>query len=166
MIRKLSRIGCLVVLTLTIAAVSLASESSALAHTVGPTKIRPHQFFAGVVNGMIERATVLVACPISGTHGRALSGQTLSVTSPLVIASNFGYTGSRGRAIVANVGPAASAAETVRFTRYDHPQPFPTNIPVPCGGTGVIMFFPVPGSHGAHAATVTVSYENVAASSG
>jgi len=166
MIRNLSRLGCLVVLALTIAAVSVSSESVALARTVGPTKIRPHQFFAGVVNGMIENATVKVACPISGTNGRALSGQTLSVTSPLVVASNFGYTGSRGRAIVANVGPAASAAETVRFTRYNHPQPFPTNIPVPRDGTGVVIFFPVRGSHHARPATVTVSYENVAANGG
>jgi hypothetical protein len=65
---------------------------------------------------------------------------------------------------VANVGPAASAAETIRFAKYDHPQPFPTNIPVPCSGTGAVVFFPVPGSHGGYPATVTVSYANVAVS--
>ena len=99
--------------------------------TAPSTRFRPHQHFAGEVNGLFDNAIVKVVCPLSGKHGRALSGQTLSVTSPLVIAKNFGYTGSRGKAIVANVGPAAAAAETIRFARYDHPQPFPTNIPVP-----------------------------------
>jgi len=165
MIRHISRFGGLVVLALALTVTGLTAGTGALASTVGPTKIGPHQFFAGEVNGMIENATVKVVCPgPGGTVGRALPGQTLAVTSPLVIASNFGNTGSRGRRILANVGPAASAAQTIVFRYYDKPKAFPTNIPVPCSGTGILTFIPLPNSPGAQAATVTVTYANVAAS--
>ena len=164
MIRHLSRFGGLVAVALALTVAGLTAGTSALASTVGPAKIGPHQFFAGEVNGMIENAIVKVVCPgPGGTVGRALPGQPVAVTSPLVIASNFGYTGSRGTRILANVGPAASAAETIIFRYYDKPKAFPTNIPVPCGGTGVLTFIPLPGSPGARPSTLTVTYANVAA---
>jgi hypothetical protein len=165
MIRHLSRLGGLVIVSLALTVTGLTVGTGALASTVGPTRVGPHQYFAGEVNGRIENATVKVVCPgPGGSVGRALSGQTVAVTSPLVIASNFGYTGSAGRRILAIVGPAASAAQTIIFRYYDKPKAFPTNVPVPCSGTGVLIFIPLPGSSGAHAATVTVTYANVAAS--
>ena len=163
MTRTFSRLGGLVAVGFALATGGLTSGASALASTVGPTKIAPHQVFAGLVNGLFDNAIVKVVCPISGTHGRVLDGQTISVTSPTVIAKNFGNTGSKGRAIAANVGPAASTAETVIFKKYNHPQEFPTNIPVPCGGTTVIVFAPVPSSHGSKPGTVTVTWANVSA---
>jgi len=161
MTRTLYRIGGLVALSLALTAAGLTSGTSALA-SVGPTQIGPHQFFAGEVNGRIENATVKVVCPGAANTGRALPGQTIAVTSPLVIARNFGYTGATGRSIAATVGPAASTSQTILFTMYNQPAEFPTNIPVPCSGTGVVIFSPVAGGKGAKAAKVTVTYANVA----
>jgi hypothetical protein len=164
MIRTLSRLGGLVALALALTAVSLTSGTTAFASSVGPTHVGPHQWFAGEVNGMIENATVKVVCPGPSTMGRALPGQTLAITWLPVIARNFGYTGASGRAIAATVGPPVSAAPTILFTTYNDPLPFPTNTPVPCDGTGLVVFSPVAGGKGAKVATVTVSYDNVGAS--
>jgi hypothetical protein len=162
MTRTLTRLGALVVFALALTAAGLTSGAGALASSVGPTKIGPHQFFGGLVNGVLQGATVKVVCPGPASVGRALPGQTLAVMSPQVIARNFGNTGAKGRAIAANVGPTSSGAVTIIFTKYNHPAAFPTDIPVPCSGTGVIVFNPLPGSHGSAPATVTVTYANVA----
>ena len=167
MTRTVSRLAGVSALALVLTAAALTSGSGALATTVGPTKVSPHQYFAGEVNGKLDNATVTVVCPISGKWGRALPRQTLAVTWLPVIASNFGNTGSRGTAIDANTGsPAASAAQTIVFKKYNHPQAFPTNVPVPCGGKHLVIFDPVPNGHGAKAAKVTVTYANVASGPG
>jgi hypothetical protein len=164
MSRTVSRLGGIAALALVLTAAGLTSGTGALAATVGPTKVAPHQWFAGEVNGKLDNAMVKVVCPVSGTWGRALPGQTLSVTWIPVIATNFGYTGSRGTSIGANTdSPVASPAQTIVFRKYNHPQAFPTNVPVPCGGTHLVVFDPVPSSHGSKDATVTVTYANVAA---
>jgi hypothetical protein len=115
-----------------------------------------------MVNGQVVNAIVKVVCPGAANMGRALPGQTIAVTSTTVIAANFGFTGASGHSIAATVGPPASASDTLLFTRYNHPAEFPTNIPLPCGGTGLVIFSPVKGGKGAKAATVTVAYANVA----
>jgi type 1 fimbria pilin len=144
--------------------VSTASAGSAAwAATVGGNKIEPHQWFAGLVNGKFDNAIVTVACPIGAKTGRALSGQTLEVTMPQVIATNFGNTGSKGRRIASLIGPSVSTSTTIVFKAYNRTVPFPTNIPVPCGGTGTVLFVPIPGSKTSAPATVTVTYGNVTA---
>jgi hypothetical protein len=162
MTRNFSRLAGIVALALALTVAGLTSGTSALASTVGPTKVGPHQWFAGQVNGDLQNAVVKVVCPPLGTVGRALPGQTVSVTWLPVIASDFGYTGSKGRAIAVNIGPSATAAPTILFTTYNSPAAFPTDVPVPCGGTGIVVFDPVPGSHGAKPGTVTVAYANIA----
>lgn len=161
MIRIACRLGGIVALGLALTAAGLTSGTGALASSVGPTKVGPHQYFAGQVNGDLQNATVKVVCPPLGTVGRALPGQTLAVTWLPVIAANFGYTGSKAREILANVDPASAASDTVVFTMYNEPQAFPTDIAVPCGGTGLVVFSPLPGSQGAKPGTVTVSYANI-----
>jgi hypothetical protein len=158
MIRSVSRLGALAVGALALAALIPGAGASA---STSPTQVGPHQVFAGEINGQTINAQVKVACPVAATHGRALPGQTSEVTSSPVPASNFGRTGSRATEIVASLTPA-SAGESLVFTTYNAPQPFPTNINVPCGGTSVIPFIPVPGSKTAKPATVTVTYDNVA----
>lgn len=138
-----------------------AGGGAAAAATVGPGRVAPNQVFSGVVNGQTNDAVVTVVCPGPGTTGRALPGQTLEVIMPEVISINSGNTGAKGRRIVAEVGSVASTRGLVTFTRYDAPKPFPTDVPVPCGGTGTISFVPLPNGAGAKAATVTVTYANV-----
>jgi len=161
MIRRLPRICALAVAAVGLTAVA-ASGSLAVA-SVGPTKVGPHQYFNGLVNGKLQDAIVKVVCPGAANWGHALEHQTLSVISPNVITANSGYTGSRAREIGALIGPASSTAPMVVFTRYGHPQQFPTNIPVPCSGTGQVFFVPRPGSHDAKSGAVTVTWANVAA---
>jgi hypothetical protein len=139
----------------------VAGGGTAAATTIGPSRVGPHQFFVGEVNGRFSDATVKVICPGPSTVGHALPGQTLAVSAPPVVLQNSGNTGANGRRIVAVIGPVASTAGTVVFTRYDEPKPFPTTVTVPCGGTSVIRFVPVPGGPGAKAATVTVAWVNM-----
>jgi hypothetical protein len=160
MIRSVSRLVALVVGALALAALVPAAAASASASTVGPTRVGPHQVFAGEINGQTINAQLKVVCGVASTHGRALGGQTIAVTSPPVTASNYGETGSRAKEIATSLSPT-SAGVTIVFTTYNDPQPFPTNINVPCSGTSVISFIPVPGSKTARPAKVTVSYDNV-----
>lgn len=139
----------------------------AAAATPTPGGIGPHQPFAGEVNGRMAHAVVQVVCPGPAvTHGRALAGQTLEVVPAPAISTSGGNTGAKGDRIVAQIGPSAAAVGAVVFTRYGEPEPFPTDVPVPCGGTGLVRFVPEPSGAGAHAATVTVTYANVAVSPG
>jgi hypothetical protein len=155
---RLGRVAAAAALCLTVAAITLAP--GALASSAGPTRIGPHQYFAGIVNGKYDDATVKVVCGGPASFGRALPGQTIGVTSPPVVASNAGYTGSRARSIVATV-PGSATAVSVLFKRYNHAAEFPTNINLPCSGTGRLIFTPVPGSPSARSATLTVTYANV-----
>jgi hypothetical protein len=167
MSKTLSRFGGLVACTLALTVAGFTPGTSALASSVGPTQVGPYQYFEGLVNGTLQNATVQVVCPGPvGTTGRALPGQTLAVTWLPVISVNSGFTGAKGRAIATNVGPPTSAAPTILFTSYNSPAAFPTDVPVPCGGTGVVVFSPLPQSKGARPATVTVSYVNVATTPG
>jgi hypothetical protein len=134
----------------------------AAAGVVGPTRVGPHQWFVGEVNGSFTTPAVKVVCPGPSTVGHAVPGQTLAVNAPPVVLSNAGNTGAQGRRIVATIGPATSTAGSVVFSRYHRPQPFPTSVTLPCSGTGLVVFTPEPGSRTAKASIVTVSYVNVA----
>ena len=129
-----------------------------------PGQIAPNQIFAGLVNGKFSDAIVKVACPLPirpGETGRALRGQSLEVVAPPVIAQQFGDTGAKGTSVVAQVSPPSSVTSGVRFTRYGVKKEFPTTVPVPCSGTGVVSFTPLPGSRTARTATATVTYANI-----
>jgi len=161
MTRSLSRLGGVAAVALSLTVAALSFEPGALASPAAPSRIRPHQSFAGLVNGKAQDAVVKVVCPGPASTGRALPGQTLAVTRAAAVASNSGYTGSRSRAIAATVG-GSGAVVSVLFKQYNQPAEFPTNVPLPCGGMGIVVFTPVPGSPGARSATVRVEYANVA----
>jgi hypothetical protein len=150
-------IGALVVVT----AMSTGGVAAAAGGRVGPDQI-----FVGLVNGTSVGAVVKVVCPgPSNVMGRALPGQTLAVSRAAAVAATAGDTGANGRRIVATVEPAIGTAGAVVFGRYDVTKPFPTTVPVPCGGAGIVRFTPAPGGPGARPATVTVEYVNLAATS-
>ncbi len=161
MLAKLTSVGGAAALA---AVIGCGVAGAAGAATVGPTRVGPHQFFVGEVNGMFNHPTVKVACPgPAGTTGRALPGQTIEVSSPPVVFVNSGNTGANGKRIIATIGPASTAAGgSVTFTHYDKTKEFPTTVPVPCSGTGLISFAPAPTGAGAKPFTLTVTYANVA----
>ena len=54
-----------------------------------------------------------------------------------------------------------AAASTVTFTQYGVNKPIPTSLLLPCSGTGVVTFVPLPQTPigSSSDATVTVSYQ-------
>lgn len=130
-----------------------------------PLPITPHQVFIGLVNGKSSHAVIAVACPVGSVTGRALSGQTLEVVQPEVVPITAGNTGAKGRRIVADVLPTPSAAAGVVFSGFYITEDFPTNVPVPCRGAGVIRFAALPTSKSARPFDVSVTWGNITASS-
>jgi hypothetical protein len=130
------------------------------------TSIGPHQHFVGLVNGKSMKATVIVACPGPvwiGRMGHPVGG-TIAVEPPSTVAGPSGYTGSRGRSVVATFvvpvdTPPTNSALT--FTQYGS-QPIPSSLLLPCSGSGVVVFTPEPTSKTAQNATVSVTYVNIA----
>jgi len=145
-------------------AVSL-STGGTFAWAQAPTgaSIHRHQFFVGTVNGLPSDAVITVVCPGPANSGHAISGQTLQVNPPSPgVTNNLGFTGSRAKAIIANVAFAKGLTTSLAtFTKYGVAAPFPTSLTVPCSGEGVVSFDPTPGSKTARAYDVTVTFDNV-----
>ena len=129
-----------------------------------PTTIGPGQHFVGLVNGHAANATIAMVCfpPLNpGKFGHPLAGQTVAVEPPSTTARSTGYTGTRGRSVVAAfVTPIAAGTSTVTFTHYGA-QPLPDTLLLPCAGSGTVVFSAKPTSKTARSATVTVTYGNV-----
>jgi hypothetical protein len=123
--------------------------------------IAPHQTFIGLVNGEQINGSVDVVCPGParlGQMGHPAGGQTVGVSSPAPPIAWTGDTGSRGRSITAQfITPSAAATPAVTFARYGT-QPIPTSGLLPCSGSGALVFSPLPTSHTAHSARVSVTY--------
>jgi hypothetical protein len=149
-------------------ALAVAPAASAAASPVqDPVPIGPNEYFTGLVNhhppGL---APIYVVCPgpvIIGRTGHPLAGQPVEV-EPGVSATttDLGYTGSAGRSITAALATPVSAIILGSFGSYFAPQNIPTGISVPCSGSGMVVFIPSPGSPTARAATLTVTFVNIA----
>jgi hypothetical protein len=133
------------------------------------TLIGPHQLFVGQVNGRSTKAIIKMACPLplsTVSTGHPLGGQTVAVDPTSTVASTSGNTGSRGHLVVASFVTPTEAipitATGVTFIRYGS-QPIPTSLALPCSGSGDVIFTPEPPSTSARSATVSVTYENIAA---
>ena len=148
-------IGATLAGTLVLVATATAASADTPSVAIGP-----NQAFAGRLNGHIASATVDVVCPGPlrvGETGHPASGQTLAVESPPPSTASTGYTGSRGRKIVALFPSAMTTVSTVTFTSYGS-QPLPTSWLLPCTGSGSVVFSPQPTSHNARSARVSVTY--------
>jgi hypothetical protein len=126
--------------------------------------IGSNQAFVGRINGSFDRATIDMACfgPIQpGETGHPMSGQTLEVLSPpppiVVGPIHPGYTGASATRIVA-VLRGDPPVVLARFRHYFTGQAIPTDVELPCAGTGVVRFVPKPRSSTSKAASVTVSF--------
>ncbi len=158
---------------LAVGAVALAMAAAVAAPAAAgpvqdPVPVGPNQYFTGTVNGHPPgQAVVYVFCPgpISpGELGRPLGNQPVEVQLAAATgAADIGYTGSAATSIVAAFRASAATTIIANFKSYYVPVNIPTGIPVPCYGTGAISFIPSPGSATAHAATLDVTFENVAA---
>jgi hypothetical protein len=142
---------------------ALLSVVGLLGIAAGPTafaakaRIRPHQSFEGFVNDRRPVSTIDVACVGPAETGHPLGGQTVSV-EPGVSGSD-GYTGSKGYKIkVLFVTPTATISPDIIFERY-RSLPIPTTVTLPCSGTVVVSFVPLPSSSSARADSVRVTFD-------
>jgi hypothetical protein len=127
--------------------------------------IGPNQAFVGAVNGRTPKAVIFVVCPgPSGVTGHPEGHQTLGVSLARSGTTTTGFTGSRGRSIMAVLGGGATST-AFDFMAYGS-QTVPTSLLLPCSGTGSVVFLPRPASKTARSATVTVSFVNLALTPG
>jgi hypothetical protein len=144
------------------AALAFASPAAASA---GP--ISPNQYFTGFVNGLPGEVRIAVTCDGPDDvvpFGHPVAGQTLearqfatgesSVLPPPI--SNFGFTGSAGKALEVRVNGKAAAL----LREYEEVVEIPTNILVPCFGSSTVTFTPAPTSGTAATATVRVTFQS------
>jgi hypothetical protein len=139
----------------------LAGSPAVAANNVGPG-----QAFVGRVNGSFSDATVTVICPGPGGHkGHPMSGQKLEVIPPPPVAFgvkvSVGTTGTAGRRIVARFSKDPSVATSIG--QFSVNMPIPTSLLLPCGGSGKVVFRPVPTSPTARPSVVSVRFVNPAA---
>lgn len=129
------------------------------------TAIGPGQHFVGLVNKHTSNAIILMACvtPDPSGTGHPLGGQTIAVKPASTTAGTTGYTGTRGRSIVAAFVLPAAASTTntsLTFTQYGS-QAIPTSLVLPCSGSGLVVFSPEPMSKTAHSMSVPVTFGNI-----
>jgi len=156
---------------LMLAAAGLAlAAAPAVASAVGrvqdPVPIGPNQYFTGLVNGHPGHAVIRVVCPgPTATTGNPAGKQPVEVeTAPSSSAADVGYTGSTGRSVTAALSMPTLSIAIANFTSYYVKEDIPTNIAVPCSGSGSVTFGPEHGGKKAHAATLEVTFKSIAAS--
>jgi hypothetical protein len=152
----------------------LAGAAPAMATVLDPIPIQPNQAFVGVVNGSSGEARINVRCfaptGVVPTTGHPVAGQKVSVTRVFTAApdrpvgtpvSGLGFTGSAGRAVGVGFGPTDATKPPVLLRGYELGAEIPTDLVVPCGGTGAVTFNPLPTSPTARPAVVKVTFVRV-----
>jgi hypothetical protein len=145
-------------------ALAAAPAASAAGRVQDPIPIEPNQYFTGLINGHPPgHAIIRVACPgPAGKTGSPVAGQTVEVETALPsAAADIGYTGSKGRSITAALSTSPAVA-IGSFTSFYVKEDIPTNIVVPCSGTGTVIFAPDHGGKKAQAARLHVTFANIA----
>jgi hypothetical protein len=122
--------------TIALAAVALALTTSSAAAAAQP--IGSNQHFSGQVNGSAQPGTSLFVVCLT-KHPRA--GQTISV-----VLDGPGFTGAASSVQVTMLAP--TTAILGNLTQYGQRAPIPTNLVMPCAGTGLVVFTPQPGVGG------------------
>ncbi len=145
-----------------LAAAMLATTASpAIADTTDPLEIGPGQYFVGAVNGETDMAVIRMACfgPVHpGQTGHPMAGQKLQVKRVTAGTRDAGYTGGAAHEIAVDLGGTSTAGRVLVLHRYDEVVEIPTALNLPCYGSGVVTFVPLPGSWTARSATVKVDF--------
>jgi hypothetical protein len=146
-------------------ALSLAVVPAAAAGTLqvhDPVPITPNVYFQGVINNHPPgAATIAVVCPAGSTTGKPAKHQTIEVESippPTSTSPDVGYTGSKGKRIYGAFAPVSTTVVIAKFTSFFVVKAFPTNITVPCSGSGQVDFVPLPSSKTAKTAVLSVTF--------
>lgn len=156
---------------LAVAATALAVlPTAASADDLGPL-IGPKQYFTGSVAGIASSgaanggAIIGVNCAGAASTGSPLPGQSVEVKLLVPpVTATVGYTGTAANSIEANLiwsnGEVVFVTPLATFKAYSTPLAIPTDIKVPCSGTGEVSFDPEPAS-GAVSYVVAVKFQSV-----
>ncbi len=148
---------------------ALALPGAALAHPHTVT-LPTRATFGGTVNGATTHATIRMACfgpDRPGRTGHPVGKQTVGVFIPEVVQSRtFGTTGDPARAVAVSIVVGGHRVGPFQwFHRLTLTRPvtsatgtLPTDLTLPCTGTGTAVFTPVPSTPGAKPATVDVRF--------
>ncbi len=129
---------------------------------VDPAPIGPKNYFIGQVNNATGPATIQMACfgpVVPGQTGHPLAGQTvkaLPVATPT--STTVGYTGTAATSIAVTFTTPALSGNPIVLHDWAVSAPIPTTLILPCFGTGLATFTPVPSSPTAKPATVAITY--------
>jgi hypothetical protein len=151
---------------------ALAAPAASATAVLDPGPVGPNQYFTATVNpGSASTGTtpvIVVACPgpVGGT-GHPIAGQSVeaSLLLPPITSTAVGFTGSAAHEIdVLFSGSAVTPATNppIVISTYFVKVPIPTTLNLPCGGTGVVSFVPIPTSSTARGYAVKVEYANIA----
>ena len=160
----------------TLAALGLASAIAPTAQAAqAPIPVGPNYYFTATVNGGPTPAStnvpvIKVVCPgpiTPGETGHPIAGQTVEVDAVFPPYSNLtalGFTGSSAHEIDAIFSSPAAASVNPPIVLKDFfvAYPIPTTLNLPCGGSGVVSFVPIPTSATARGVAVNVLFENIA----
>jgi hypothetical protein len=157
-------------MTQAFAAVAMTATVIALAGVPAEAQqpIGPNQHFSGLVNGTTTSAVVYTVCagPVwAGRTGPVASGQTMSL---MRTKKGHGYTGPFPQIYAWFVpqSTTTTAPAQLKFTFYNAPQTIPTEVQVPCDGTGQVEFsscpYLAPCAYGWVPDFVTVQFVNIA----
>jgi hypothetical protein len=140
--------------------VALTVPAAAAARQQDPVPIGPNEYFSGFINNHPPgKAVITVICPGPANTGHPAAGQTIEVKTAQPISTvDLGFTGSAGKRITAALAPAAATSVLASFTSFFAPKNIPTNITVPCSGTGKVVFRPSPTSPTAKSAVLPVTF--------
>ena len=155
------------------AATALAVPVTASAASTGPA-VGPNQFFTGAELGPISTGTaakdvIFVDCPAAASTGHPVPGQSVEVNLAATITAPYGFTGADATSIEADLiwsqaNPPITVDEPIaNLTAYATPEPIPTDIVVPCSGSGVLSFVPQPGSSNSISYTLYIGFESIGA---
>lgn len=142
--------------------VGVVALAGCVPEPVGPVSIGANQTFRGEVNGQGDGAVVTTVCggpTWPGRLGPVLGGQTVAaVQDP----AGPGNTGDNAAVFVEPNG----TMQVVSLRAWGEAVELPTDVQVPCDGTGVMVFDPCFGfvgcRGGAQAAVVKVTFVNIA----
>jgi hypothetical protein len=121
-------------------------------------RVVPGVEFGALVNGSSSNATIRMGCfgaVRPGQTGPPMTGQTVGVFRPEALQVQ-GFTGVSADEIVAYFTEDPSVP--IVLHRFGRPAAVPTSLRLPCGGSGSVVFSPVPTSPTARSATVPVNY--------
>jgi len=140
-----------------------ATASAAVRPAQDPVPIGPNQTFSGYINNSPPGNVVIkVVCAIGASTGNPASHQPVEVKPvPAATTQDTGFTGSKGNKITATLSYGPAIVVLAGFTSYYVPKNIPTNITVPCSGSGTVVFTPSPHTKTAKAASLPVTFANI-----